>query len=160
MGGDSRLPKAGDKCAGGGRWPLKCRQGFGGKGGGMGFGSSGCCNPTTDGPWKPPGLGRELMKPPLGPPDKPGVCGSMTGTLMGSESGGELAEASEEESTGVVGPDNGEFLTTGEVTGESLAAPPSKSELLPIMLLRPLPKPLLLPRRVPLKPSNMVCLLC
>jgi hypothetical protein len=65
------------------------------------------------------------MNPPKGPPDKPGVCGSITGTLIGSESGGELAEAADEDSPGVGGPDIGEFRTMGDVAGESLAAPGS-----------------------------------
>jgi len=81
------------------------------------------------------------------------VCGNITGILMGS-----LSEAADEESRGVGGPERGEWRCTGEVTGESLAAPGSRSELLP-----PPPTFWLLelePLSVPLNPSKMVCLEC
>ncbi len=107
----------------------ECRTGLGGSGGGTLLGGSG--GAAAD----------------IGPGDA--WAGRMTGTLIGSESGGELAEAADEERTGVEGPDIGEFRPMGEVSGESLAVPASWSEL-PTLPTRKPPTP---------TPSRMVCLL-
>ncbi len=127
------------RCGGGGTAAVEelgCRTGLGGKGGGSLPGGGGCCAIEEKGP---PGEA-VVDDEPAGPP--PDACGRMTGNLMGSESGGELAEAAEDERrTGVEGPDMGELRPMGEVSGESLAPPPSWSELLPTLLPRWLPTP-------------------
>lgn len=74
----------------------------------------------------------------------PAAAGSMTRNLMESESGGEAAD--ELRVTGVEGPDRGECLTMGDVSGESETWPvfswseelelwwPPPPEVLPMML--------------------------
>ncbi len=69
----------------------------------------------------------EAEKPPPPPPPET-VWGKITGNLIGSESGGEQVDAAES-GLGVVGPESGEFRPMGDVSGESLAVPPSWSEL-------------------------------